>query len=268
MTTVVIPPPATRWVYIMQLIIAVTDAFSQWLNLDLPTLPTEHGGTLGRASLRTGTQSLAWQGGLSTGEGGSATAIMLEAHSRYTILLPFSSTPSQDELQKVLIERWAKEIAHLAVTRGKIRNEEMEELFRQFLLSPIEVRWYRNHDARMQAHLNDAEQALLQTLEEYGLQQLDEDEAITLGMQINQQAKRIERHGASSLPFYPMEHFLDDALYRFASQLSAYRYPDTPPGDFPNPYQATKRRPPPPQDGAAPNNVVSLERFVRDREED
>lgn len=251
----------------MNVLLSVSNALAKWLKQELPRIPSADGKSIGTQPLHSDEQSVAWQCHIVNPKRypGYRTAMIIavEAQSRYTILLPVESRLSQEELEKLLITRWAKEIVHLAVEAGEIENEQVEEIFEQFLLSPIHIQWYRNTDLSVNGHVSDAEQWVLQTLEEYKLDQLDEIEAITLGAHINRMYKRVKTGGVRSAPFVPTKRFLSDALYRFGKTLSPWRYAHTPAGDYPNPYEktVTQRKATDP----AENNVVSMDEFLRKR---
>jgi hypothetical protein len=255
---------------IVNVILSISNALAKWLKLELPRIPSADGKNIGTQPLRSDEQSVAWQCHIVDPRRyhGYRTAMIIavEAQSRYTILLPVNIRLSQEELEKLLITRWAKEIVHLAVEAGEIENEQVEEIFEQFLLSPIHIQWYRNTDLSINGHVSDAEQWVLQTLEEYKLDQLDEIEAITLGAHINRMYKRVKTGGVRSAPFVPTKRFLSDALYRFGKTLSPWRYAHTPAGNYPNPYHKPPTQPP--VKNTTDDNVLSMAEFLRKRKSD
>ena len=56
-----------------------------------------------------------------------------------------------------------------------------------------------------------------------------------------------------------MSRMVDDWLFRFARGLSEWEYPQTPDGDFPNPFPAAATVTGQEAPLAVPNNVVSLD---------
>lgn len=247
----------------MNVIISASKALNDWLELDLPRLPATEGHHLGRQRLHSDEATLSWQCHIlrSGRDMGPALCIAVEAHSRYTILLPFETRPDQEGLEKALLHRWAKEMVHHALETGQIEDDMVERVFEQFLLSSIDFYWFKNSDPSVMAHVTDAEQWVLQTLAKYGIEQLDEMEALTLGLHINKMFKRTRNQNKESVRFYPVERFLADGLYRFAHSLSAGRYLQTPAGDYPNPYATPIAKKTLPDGSSA--TVISLADYQR-----
>lgn len=241
----------------MNLIFSLTHSMVRWLKVSLPRLPSHDGKRIGTQILHTDTRQVAWQCHVLT-HGPQYnpyfTVVAMEAHSRYVILLPFSAAPTRAEFEQVLLERWGNEALHLALASGALHDDELPLMVEAFTHHPCQSQWVSNTDLSIQGHISDAASWLMDTLEQEGLDFLDDNHCYALGMHINQLKKKIG--GRSTQSFLPVVRLMEDTLYRFGDGLSEREYPNTKVGNFPCPYPA-----PPKAD-----NVVQLadyRRFVR-----
>lgn len=249
----------------LDVIISTSNALCDWLREDLQRIPSQDGAHIGQQPLRSDEHTVSWQCHLVTA--GSpiygGTVIAVEARSRYTLLLPFERVPSREQLEKALLQRWIKEVSYMAVTLAAVADPQMEAIFEQFLRCPITLYWYRNDDPALNESLHVAEQALKDTLSEYRLEVLDEVETSSVGLHLNRLLNRGNVNASAPQPHSPYERFLADALFRFARGLAETVYPDTPDGDFPNPY--TNPVAPLQPDDLSLEKVISMADFLRKR---
>lgn len=246
----------------MNVILSVSDALHQWMGLELAHIPSMGGQLPGAQVLLSDEQSISWQCHVifPTASLSDGMLVAVEARSHYTVLLPFHEIPSREQLEKTLLQQWIKQVAYMAAKLELIADQDMENLFTQFLQHPITVYWYRNSDPCLAEHLDFAEQSLHHTLQSYRLESLDIDEAISLGLHINHLLEKGQLKTRQRAPESPYDRFLADALYRFGHGLARSRYPGVPAGDFPNPYLSHVHVPTP--DGG---KVLSMAEYLRNR---
>lgn len=256
----------------MNVLISATNAFTKWLKLDLPHIPSTDGKRIGTQPLVSDEGTLAWQCHVlhAHNRASSGTVIAVEARSRYTILISLDEPPSAAEFEKMLRRRWANEMVHLILSHGLFGDESVPDIFRRFNATPKDYLWFRNTDLSVNGHVSDAEQWVKQAFEQYGISRFDEGEAIGMGMHINQFFKHVKENGRKSEPFFPITRFVDDGLFRFAAGMAQAKFPNTPQGDFPSPYAGQTPRTAPPlvnESGPVPvmDNVVSLADHQRRR---
>ena len=214
---------------------SASNALCKWLKLNLPRLPVGEGQRVGVVPLLTNSEMITWQCHVMFTDSWRerATVIAVEAHSRFTLLIPFDVVPSQDKLEKVICEQWANELVSLAIKHGELDRDAIPRVFTQFYERVKEVSWVRNMDMSVQGHVSDAEQWVRDTLAGRGLDALDDELAQDISWHINslnKAAKGVDGHKRS---FYPIPLFVEDGLYRFAHDVSSV-------GNHPNPYMNTQ----------------------------
>jgi hypothetical protein len=257
----------------LQIVLSATRAMARWLKHDLtdalPRLPSMDGKRVGTQSLVTDSQQLSWQCHViqNAYRHGEYTAIVTEAYSRYTLLMPYAVAPTVAEFENELLRRWANDLVTICVEGGALTEAELPALMQQFVQCRKSLVWYRNTDLSVNGHVSDAEQWVMQTLRENHLQRLSDEDALGLGHHINQFRKKAKRGQPGNPGFYPVARLLDDGLFRFAKGLSTERYFLTPAGSFPDPYPMPIN----PQTELAaqheqrPDNVVCLSSFRNKR---
>ena len=250
----------------LEVLISATNAFCKYIKVDLHRLPSPDGKRIGTQPIASDENVIAWQVHAVKGyrdREGCTDVIVVEARSRYAILFSNPMFTDLDDFADRFTRRWIRECIHMAIESGATTQAQAQTMYDQFLDMDKAIRFVRNTDLSVNGHVADAEQWLSQSYEHYGLEQLDESEEIGLGMhRINcvhkkarpfPDAKQMER-------FIPMSRMVDDWLFRFAKGLSEWAYPQTPSGDFPNPFPAaaataTRQE----RSSALPDNVVSLD---------
>ncbi|MFT5722114.1 MAG: hypothetical protein ACI9W6_002438 [Motiliproteus sp.] len=244
----------------LTIVLSATNAMNKWLKLDLPRIPSPDGKRIGTQPLVTDNQQLSWQCHVVPNGYRSRkhTVIVTEAYSRYTLLLPYTLTPTVEAFEKDFLERFEFEIQQLMLESGALELPQLASVKQQFDAQKKTLKWFRNTDMSVNGHVVDAEQWLRQMLDDNGTSYLREKDALGLGDLINKQRKRAKQGQSSMQRFYPVARLLDDALYRFASGLADGLYPGTPVGDFPNPYPDRKE---PRAPSSSRDNVVYMADF-------
>ena len=232
------------------IIFSVSNALNKWLKLDLPRIPSPDGNRVGVQPLITDSKTISWQCHVVENSSHSCryTVIAVEAHSRFTLLLPFNSAPTQDELQERVCQQWTDSLVSLMVQYGEILREFASLAAGHIYQQMESVEWWRNVDLSVNGHVSDAEQWVVQTIADRNIEALSDEDACDLAYHINSFHKRAKDKNGKKRQFYPVPHFVDDGLSRF---LSAWL--DN--GHFPDPYQSVKN------ESTMNNNVVSMAEY-------
>ncbi len=258
----------------MELLISATNALNKWMKLDLPRIPSQDGKRIGTQTLHSDANSLAWQCHVLTNSHDShrGTVIAVEAYSRYVIIMPNLQPLSKDEFAEELLTRFGNEVIHHMLAAEAISEEQVPEVMAQYMSTPKVFSWVRNTDLSVNGHVGDAEKWVRQSTERSNVSNYSKENAISLGIHINQMKKCVTLPNKKRVKFYPVSRIVDDGLFRFAKGLSADRYYHTKPGDFPNPYDIEHIEPHTKQVQTTttnnkdipeqlPDNVVSLAQF-------
>lgn len=250
----------------LQILMSATNAFCKYIKQDMARLPSPDGKRVGTQPIASGENVIAWQVHAVKGYGkrkACTDVIVVEARSRYAILFSNPEFADLHEFTEQFASRWAREGMYMAVESGATTQDQAQTMYDQFLDMDKEFRFVRNTDLSVNGHVADAEQWLSQSYERYGVKQLDESEEIGLGMQrINcvHKKARLFPDAKQMESFIPMSRMVDDWLFRFARGLSEWAYPQTPNGDFPNPFPAAAATVARQQTTLAlPDNVVNLD---------
>lgn len=175
----------------------------------------------------------------------SYTVIAVEAFSRFTLLLPFDFAPTQDELQERICQQWTHSLVSLMAQHGEIPRELTPLAFNHIYEQMDNIEWWCNTDLSVNGHVSDAEQWVVQTIDDRDIEALSDEDAFDLAYHINSFHKRAKDKNGKKRQFYPVPHFVEDSLSRFMSG-----WIDN--GDFPDPYQPINTK------LAMKNNVVSM----------
>ncbi|WP_067586059.1 hypothetical protein [Endozoicomonas ascidiicola] len=226
----------------LQVIFSATNAFCKYIKEDLARLPSPDGKRIGTQPITTDANTISWQVHAIKGVGrrrNYTDVIAVEARSRYAILFSHPQFSSLEDFVKRFGRRWANEGVDMAVESGATVEEQVQTMFDQFLAIEKEMFFCRNTDLSVNGHVSDADWWLSGSYENYGHNILTEPEETWLGMErincVHKKAKPFPgaKHQES---FIPMSRMVDDWLFRFARGLSQWDYPQTPDGDFPNPF--------------------------------
>ncbi len=254
----------------MNVLISATNAFCEWMKLDLPRIPSPDGKRIGTQSIVTDANTVSWQVHAvqrrDALKGSTRDVIAVEARSRYAIVFSNPVFETEQDFINELEQRWCLESVHMSVDSGAITEDLVEPMINRFHQIPMELIWVRNTDLSVNAHVSDTEQWLQSYYEKYGVNTLNQEQEFELGVHVNQFHKKVKVPNGYE-KFYPMSRMLDDWLYRFANSLSQWDYPNTSEGDFPSPYllqgvPKSKKMPVNIADlseNTLPDNVVSLE---------
>ena len=254
----------------MQVIFSVNKAMARWLpepqalpamtrSLFTAEAPENPTATLGTVALLSDSQQTSWQCGVMEHPASDEryTVIMVEAYSRYTMLLPYQSRPSLYTLETDFIARWLEDMTRFAVASGRLKRDQVNQLFQQFMSHNREFHWYQNCDMSVHSHVVDAECNLMNMLVDAGESYLSPGRAEEMAQYLNAGDRTAPKGQAASLEsFLPVERFLQDALYRYAQGMAAEPFATNDAGDFADPYAGQSQ-----QSGQIKNNVVGEGRF-------
>ena len=256
----------------MQIMFSVNKPMARWLAepqaLPIMTASTlnstiiadeEQTAAIGTVPLLSNSQQSSWQCSVMEHPASDEryTVIMVEAYSRYTILIPYQSRPSLYTLETDFIARWLEDMTRFGVASGRLKRDQVNQLFQQFMSHQRDFHWYQNCDMSLQGHVVDAECSLMNMLVDAGQSFLSAGRAETMAQYLNAGDRTAAKGQAASLDsFLPVERFLQDALFRFAQGMAAQPYAVNAEGNFADPYIDQ-----PTQSGQVKDNVVGIGRF-------
>ena len=226
----------------MDIVLSGNTAFCKWLGLDLPRIQSTEGKGLGVQKLTTGLARVCWQCHAIKCKGTDANVrnvILVEAYSRYVIILPNMKPVSQFDFEDALLQRWGNELMGQLLEHHVITEAEAAIMVLEFQKTEFKFHWVQNTDMSVNGHVSDAEMWLRADEDRYMYKGMTEDEAFSLGMHINQMKKKVS---VSQRPkryerFFPIERFLNDFMLRFSNREIVCPYPLVYLGIFPSPYQ-------------------------------
>jgi hypothetical protein len=245
----------------MKIQISASNALCKWMKLDLDRITSIDGKRIGTQTITTDAETLAWQCHVLKNDSKAyhGTIIAVEARSRYVMIFPNLTAPTQAEFEAQFLERLLIEMVNLMLHRGAIEESVADIVASEFTTQEKEFCWFKNTDLSVNGHVSDTESWIRQSGDNNDVTAYNDDEAYGLSMHINEMRKGIAKEGRNSR-FVPVERLLDDALFRFAKGLAQNSYPDTPNGHFPSPYPkpiAVNKQEP----KEIPDNVVCLTSF-------
>jgi len=240
------------------------------MRLDLSRMDSADGKNIGTQTISSNADQISWQCHVVENKheylNPYFSVIAVEPFSRYTLLIPYSHRPDQKELEDDLIHRWGNEMLHHMMDCGAVLDSDLDIVANQFRSEDKNISWYRNTDLSVNGHVADAEQWIRDYLDQYGMDNLDDDNAVNLGIHINRQVKRAKNAKNASGKrerFIPVPRFVDDGLFRFAKGMCECQFEHTPEGNYPKPWGDEPKVITVPQE--LPDNVVSLADYSKRR---
>ena len=234
--------------------ISANKALCKWLNIEPPRIESLDG-------KRVGTQPLVNEGGClnfqcqvqHSRHGGHSIVVAIEAHSRYTLIMPFSATPSFNEFEELLLKRWANDLAGWMMQHNILTQEEdIVILFERLFERLAGIDWYANTDMSINSHITDTGLWIEDFRDHFGYENLSEEDVEEIEFRINNQVKSA-RSGKSAKKetFMPIPRLIDDAIERFDIEpgvVQAQKIPAAVAAKSPN--KTAKRK--------ASGNVISM----------
>ena len=248
----------------MQVILSVDKAMERWLSHPqaLPNMPA-----LGVAEDKAGIQPItsheqqqSWQCSVmehpATDE--RYTVLLVESFSRYCMLLPYETQPSLSDVETDFIARYIEDLTRFAVASGRLRRNQVNQLFHQFMTHMRDYRWWQNCDQTVHGHLVDYQCSLMRLLVDTGNSYVSAGQAQEMADYFNANDTSAPQGQAASMDsFLPVDRFLQDGLFRYAGGMAEAPFACNEAGDFANPYGADI------EIGKAKDNVVSLSQFAK-----
>lgn len=153
-----------------KVVLSISNALFKWLKLELSRFPVAPGKQPGVQPLVTDDEAISWQCLIFTDSWRErATVIAVEAHSRFTLLLPFGLKLIQaQQLEHRLCEEWAEELVQLMIKNGEVSREQAPRIFTSFHERIQEIGWVKNTGLSVNGHVNDVEQWVKETLADRG----------------------------------------------------------------------------------------------------
>ena len=248
----------------MQVVLSVDKAMERWLSHPqaLPHMPAI-GATEGNAGIQAITsheQQQAWQCSVMEHPAVDEryTVLMVESFSRYCVLLTYETRPSLSDVETDFIARYIEDLTRFAVASGRIRRDQVNQLFHQFMTQSRDYRWWQNCDQAVHSHLVDYQCSVMRLLVDSGNSYLSAPRGQEMAEYLNaNETSAPQGQAPSRVNFMPVERFLQDGLYRYAMGMAAEHFAVDEDGNFANPYSAHIKA------GSNKDNVVSLSQFVK-----
>lgn len=238
--------------------LSVSNDLNRWMGVNAPRFPRKGSDIVGAQTISNDEELVSWQCHVLTRQKEQAdpyyTVVAVQPHSRYTLLIPYLTKPTLDQLAGDIVYRWGNELMHRLVDSGAIQKGEVGEAAEQFKTSERSIFWYLNSDPDLFDRACAAEQWITSYLDAFDLDYLEEDHAIDLGAHINSQKATKEGMVQDDAA---IQGFVNDGAYRFACGLCGVEYENTFPGNFPNPWGET----PPLKAAPGPAKLVAIDKF-------
>ncbi|MCL1049309.1 amino acid adenylation [Shewanella abyssi] len=231
----------------MALFLSLSNPMCKMLKQPLERMTDADGNNPGVQSISTNANRVSWQGQVIHLSGrqwqpyddGSWVVVFMESYSRYCMVLHYPFKPKWEQLQIDFYNHWKLHAVGWFRAEGIITNDDdgmqildnIEHYFEQ-----TKLHCFRNLDRSIGAHVAEVQYYLQSLFEDHQPRYFDSEEAWELSMYINQQPRKINGQRSKKHQFFPVERFIEDSLYRFASGVSISAYPNVEPGNFPCPY--------------------------------
>ncbi|MEC4726814.1 amino acid adenylation [Shewanella sp. D64] len=231
----------------MALFLSLSNQMCKMLKVPLERITDADGNNPGVQPISTNANRVSWQGQVIQLSGrqwqpyddGSWLVVFMESHSRYCMIIHYPRKPDWETLQQDFYRHWKLHAIGWLRSNGFIQNDDdgMQILDNiEYYFEQTKVTSFRNLDRSIGAHIAEIQYYLHSLFDDHKPCYFDSEEAWELSMFINQQPRKINGLRSKKHQFIPVERFIDDALYRFASGISADDFPDVKPGSFPSPY--------------------------------
>lgn len=186
------------------------------------------------------------------------TVLMVESFSRYCVLLTYETRPSLSDVETDFIARYIEDLTRFAVASGRIRRDQVNQLFHQFMTQSRDYRWWQNCDQAVHSHLVDYQCSVMRLLVDSGYSYLSAPRAQEMAEYLNaSDTSAPQGQAPSRANFMPVERFLQDGLYRYAKGIAETPFAADKEGNFANPYSANIKA------GNNKDNVVNLSHFLK-----
>ena len=231
----------------MALFLSLSNSMCKMLKQSLERMTDADGNNPGVQPISTNANRVSWQGEVIHLSGrqwqpyddGSWLVVFMESHSRYCMMLHYPLKPDWAQLQQDFYSHWKLHAIGWLRANRFIRNDDygmqvldnIEHYFEQ-----TKVHRFRNLDPSIGAHITEVQHYLHSLFDDHKPRDFDSEQAWELSMFINQQPRKINGQRSKKHQFIPVDRFIDDVLYRFASGICDQNFPDIKSGDFPCPY--------------------------------
>ena len=199
-----------------QVVFSASKAFCRWIKQDFPRLRPFENTKLGVQSITSNKQQVSWQLHVIAKPSSPhlKTVIAVEAHSRFTILMPYAYPPSIKEFEAEFSRRWVAGLTELLILNGFLKEHDVNRVYGLFLYAFNNTSWHKNVDLSVNGHVADAEQWVRSFLIEKGETSLNKHDAQSLAAHINCQYKKVRSADGHKDRFVPTARFIEDSLSR------------------------------------------------------
>lgn len=233
----------------MSLLLSLSNPVCKLIKQDLPRIYDDKGKNPGVQPIKTHSTQIAWQCQVidlsdrywrSSLDYDGWLIIFVEAHSRYTLMRLYPLKPDWPQIEDDFLQQWLNHMLHWMSISGFVSGQQADSVVKQFegFLGQNPPELVRNLDMSINGNLADYQQWLRDYLGHERPRYLGDDEIAELCSHLNHLTKTQNKQRCKKKLIYPIDRFLDDALFRFAKGLSDQPVDGCRMGDFPNPYRA------------------------------
>lgn len=232
----------------MPLLLSLSSPVCRLTKQDLPRVYDDNGKNPGVQPIETHSTQIAWQGHVielsgrywqSLGYDGWLI-LFVEAHSRYTLMKLYPLKPDWPQIESSFLQQWLGHMLHWMSKAGFASGRQATSVKEQFgeLISQNPLQLVRNLDMSINGNLADHQEWLREYLIQQRPRSLGDAEIAELCSHLNRLPKTQNKQRSKGKLIYPIERFLDGALFQFAKGLCDQPIDGCRAGDFPNPYRA------------------------------
>lgn len=228
----------------MQLLLSLSNQLVKLVGADVPRIVDAEGNNPGIQPLVTNSTQQSWQlhvvqlrgprwGKFSNGDW---VVMAVESYSRYTLMNVYSLRPDLPQIEDDFYGLWLESVLMVMNLLKLFKQEEQIESFVKRFQEVPQPKYIRNLDLSINGHISDnflwlEDYLRIENPKKFGCQDIDE-----LCNHLNQLPHHTNKMSKQRDKFIPLERYVDDCLYRFASGLNVLWEPGIKYGDFPNPH--------------------------------
>lgn len=233
-----------------QLIFSFSNRAAKVLNQEFRRFETADDEPVGTKSLVSNSVQVSWQVHVielndsqwEPCNDGSLVFFFIEAYSRYTLVKPYATAPSLDELYDDFLELWFTNLFKQLLLSGLISSQQqassVADQFGRFTESIGLPCYFNNYDHSLGGVINDQVLWLQAFIDGKRAGRFDDYEAEDFIEYINQMGRRIrDKNSKRKQPINPISRLVEDSAFRFAQGLCHDRLADCRGENFPNPHQ-------------------------------
>ncbi|PKH23570.1 hypothetical protein CIG19_09040 [Enterobacterales bacterium CwR94] len=138
-----------------RVVFSMSRALLTWLDIKLPWMPQENSKRRGMETLTSDESVVSWQCDIYPLSKRDVLIIAMEAHSRYSVLIPFTNPVPMDTLLSEILACWEGHFAAMAVNLDIVEEELAVALFMGFRSQDFHLECYQNSDRSLQGYIRE-----------------------------------------------------------------------------------------------------------------